>query len=600
MSDARLKLLLIDQDPIFRLGLHVIVEELPDLEVVGVADTETAALQILAELATQDPEGVNLIVMELGDGRSRTRQQLGLQFLRQLKTQYPNLPILLLTSIQEPGLILTAKAYGINGYCAKGTPISDLITAMQEVAAGASYWVEEEETERGGEGEVGGRRERENISYSPLPFFRQRNRLRLFGIRQIEENLAQINSQLKTLGLSPLEKAILAGQRRELCATRWLVNQLASPQEKQRQEELQNTRIEPSSLPSVEELPSSTVLLPELLQEPRITHNIPTLLSPRALQSILFASCINKLQYPLQNVSETPLEIDIFREDKKRELLYLILQKIADTLDELRNSQVEINQLAEIKKTVIKDLWQTSITDFFGKFSRLKIGNEHIEIVNILLRDTDNLQTEILDKIPFVEQLFSYLLFQIDLQVDNTSYPVASVQAKEQGSMLLENLLIQIANAVVQPMLNRLADIEQIKQNFYDSKLISTREIERFRNDLSWKYRLKNYVTEPRAIFESRYELFVFAPRGIAKTSIYAPRREELTELSGIPLIVTLGLEFWDATSPRLQTLISFLGSGVVFFLTQVIGRGLGLIGRGILQGIGNVSLGDKNWRKKK
>ncbi|PMB02802.1 regulator, partial [Fischerella thermalis CCMEE 5328] len=130
-----------------------------------------------------------------------------------------------------------------------------------------------------------------------------------------------------------------------------------------------------------------------------------------------------------------------------------------------------------------------------------------------------------------------------------------------------------------------------IKQNFYDRKLISTREIERFRNSLSWKYRIKNLVTEPKAIFESRYDLFVFAPRGIAKTSIYAPRRQELAELSGIRLLVTLGLEFGDAIAPRLQSLLSFLGSGVVFVLTKIVGRGLGLIVRGILQGIGSVSL---------
>jgi DNA-binding NarL/FixJ family response regulator len=566
MSDARLKLLLIDQDPIFRLGLRVIVEEFPDLEVVGVADTETTALQILAELATEDPEGVNLLVMELGDGRSLPSQQLSLQFLRQLKTQYPNLPILLLSIIQEPGLLLTAKAYGINGYCVKGTAVSELITAMQEVANGGSYWPEEKD-----EGEEWDRgRKRENIPCSPVPFSQQRNRLRLLGIRQIEENIAKINSQLQTLGLSPLEKAILAGQRRELLAARWLVNRISSPQERQQYEKIENTRVELRSLSYVSELSKSEIIAPDST----INQNIPPLLSPRALQSTLFASCINKLQYPLQNISDTPLEIDIFREDKKRELLYLILQKIADGLDELRNSQVELHQLEELQETILRDLWQASTTDFFGKFSRLNVGNKNIEIVSVLLQDMEVVQTEILNQIPFIKELFSYLLFQTDLQVDNTSYPVASAQAKEQGSMLLENLLIQTASAVIQPMLNRLADAEEIKQNFYDRKLISTREIERFRNDLSWKYRLKNYITEPRAIFESRYQLFVFAPRGIAKTSIYAPRKKELIELSGIPLVVTLGLEFWDATSPRLQTLLSFLGSGVVFFLTQVVGRG--------------------------
>ena len=105
---------------------------------------------------------------------------------------------------------------------------------------------------------------------------------------------------------------------------------------------------------------------------------------------------------------------------------------------------------------------------------------------------------------------------------------------------------------------------------------------------------MRNYVSEAQAIFESRYELLVFTPRGIAKISIYAPRNQELAQLSGIPLLVTLALEFRDAIAPRLKSLLSFAGSGIVFVLTQVIGRGLGLIGRGILQGIGSVSLSER------
>ena len=155
-----------------------------------------------------------------------------------------------------------------------------------------------------------------------------------------------------------------------------------------------------------------------------------------------------------------------------------------------------------------------------------------------------------------------------------------------------------MGNSVLQPLLNSLADVEEIKQKYYDRSLISTREIERFRNDLSWKYRLNKYINEPKAIFESSYELFVFTPRGIAKTAIYAPRGQELAKLSGIPLLVTLILEFRDAIAPRLQSLLSIIGSGIVFVLTKIVGRGLGLIGRGILQGIGSVSLTERNLKR--
>ncbi len=581
MSDRPIKLLLIDQDPIFRLGLRVALEAIPNLEAIAVVETDTAALQILAEIAQKDPNQVNLVVLEFGNGRSSTSQQLGLQFCRQLRTLYPNLPILILSSLQEPGLLLAAKSLGINGYCPKGTPLSELVAAMQRVADGDSYWFQDTEaiiTPNSYTDAIN------RVSpNSPLPFSRLRNNLRLSGIANIDATLATVTAQLQVPGLPVLERAILAGRRRELLAARWLLNRLlVSSQERQHED-----------IPTDE-----TLLTPSLSSAIQQRQTLSPLLSPGALQSDLFTSCVTKLQFTLRNVTDIPLEIDIFREDKKRELLYLILQKLAEQLDELRASQIEINQLCEAKNTLIRDLWQEAITDFFGKFSRIKLGVQNIEIVNLLLQNVEVVQRDILSKIPLVCELYGYLLFQTELNIDNTSYPVVSAEAKSQALMILENLLIQVANGVVQPLLNSLADLEVIKQNFYGRQLISTREIERFRNDLSWKYRLKNYINEPKAVFESRYELFVIAPRGIANTSVYAPRNQELEKLSNIPLVVTLLLEFSDAIAPRLKSLLSFLGSGIVFILTKIVGRGLGLIGRGILQGIGSVSLVEKNLRR--
>jgi DNA-binding NarL/FixJ family response regulator len=561
MSDRLLKILLVDQDPIFRIGLRVSLEEVPMVQVTSEAQTDIEALEILAELAQKDPFQVNLVVLEL------STSNLGLQLCQQLKIQYPNLPILLLSSIQDQGMLLAAKNAGVDGYCPKGRSVSELVSVMQEVADGRSYWFEEAEFK---------------IPTSNLPtksvqtsLTRIVNNLRLSGIGYINPNLAQVTANLKVPGLPLLEQVFLAGKRRELLAARWLLNHLLTSTN-------QNSDDEQTT-------PNSGIRKIDSLK----TVNYPPLLSPRALQSALFASCVNKIQNPLQNVTDTPLEIDILRVEKKRELLYLILRKIAEALDDLRTSEITY-QLSEIVGTILFDIWQASTREFFGKFSRVRVIDRDIEIVTLLMQDAESIKTEILNKIPLVIDLFAYLLFQTDLKIDNASYSAGSFEANEQGSMLLENLLIQIANGVVQPLLNQLADVETIKQNYYDSQLVSTREIEKFRNNLSWKYRLKNYVQEAQEIFESRYELFVFAPRGIAKTSIYAPRREELAQLSGIPLFVTLVLEFRDAIAPRMRSLLSFFGNGVVFVLTQVIGKGLGLIVRGILQGIGNVSLLEK------
>lgn len=586
MSDVFLKLLLVDQDPIFRLGLQVALEQVPNLQVVSEAETYTAALQILAEMAQKDSNQVNLVILELGNSLTGD-EHLGLQVCRHLKTEYPNLPILLLSSVREQRLLLAAKAVGVEGYCPKGTPISELVAVMRFVSVGISCWF----------GDSGIREITRYSSQSPFSIIR--NNLRLSESSYINATLAEVTAQLKVPGLLLLERAILAGRRRELLTARWLVNRLlSSPYQRKREVETQNltpskSYLEQTAIASLQ-LPLST----NPKSDSSSTPNSPSLLNPRVLQAALFSSCVNKLQFNLQNVSNVPLEIDILRSEKKRELLYIILQKIANILDDIRTSQIDLNRLYELKNSLLLDVLQAANIDFFGKFFRVQVGESQLEVVALLLQEKEVVQRDILNKIPLVNELLSYLLFQKDLLVDHNLYQVGSIEAQEQALMILENVLIQVANGVIQPLLNRLADVEIIKQNFYEHKLISTREIERFRNNLSWKYRIKNLILEPKEIFESCYHIFVFAPRGIARVSIYAPRSQELAQLSGIQLIVTLVLEFRDAIAPRIQSLISLFGNGIVFILTKVVGRSLGLIGRGILQGIGSFSLSEGKNKK--
>ena len=111
----------------------------------------------------------------------------------------------------------------------------------------------------------------------------------------------------------------------------------------------------------------------------------------------------------------------------------------------------------------------------------------------------------------------------------------------------------------------------------------------RSRNELSWRYRIDRYIGEPQAIFESKYRLFMFTVYGIDRITIYAPRPQELAQLAGIPLVVTLALETRDALSPRLKMATTFMGSSIVYLLTEIIGRGIGLIGRGVIKGVGNI-----------
>lgn len=150
----------------------------------------------------------------------------------------------------------------------------------------------------------------------------------------------------------------------------------------------------------------------------------------------------------------------------------------------------------------------------------------------------------------------------------------------------------------MQFLLNQFAEAESIQYSLYARTYLSSREIARFRNDLSWHYRQTYYLQEPRAIFESQYRLITLQDGQLRQTSIYAPRADELAQLRGWRWWVTIAWEARDAIAPRLRSLIAWLGSGVVYLLTQVVGKAIGLIGRGALQGLGNV-VQESRYRKK-
>ena len=65
------------------------------------------------------------------------------------------------------------------------------------------------------------------------------------------------------------------------------------------------------------------------------------------------------------------------------------------------------------------------------------------------------------------------------------------------------------------------------------------------------------------------------------------PRDKELNQLGWWQRQVALVLEARDALAPQVQALVRRIGDLAVILLTQVLGRAIGLVGRGIAQGMG-------------
>ncbi|MEG4633810.1 DUF3685 domain-containing protein [Microcoleus sp. AR_TQ3_B6] len=645
---SNFQVLTIDGDPIFRLGLRVAIEQYPDLEVVAELSRGTEGLRILearsiGSFAAKKPADLAILAVETLNWRANQTEALA--FCRELKSLYPNLPLLLLGGPLTPELLAQVQTAGANGYCPKGRDISLTIEAIRAVASGRTYWATDADTNPEIELNAAVVQTLENSAAiaeknadNPTVDTPVHKKILAYfcrsGLREIDAALAVVQADLEEVKAadatdlpSILDGVVLSGRRRELLAARWIVSQLLLGKVEKtfgRKQRREGRKQRGEGRGEKAEIRGENLLNNSQSQLANSQVSGESLVVATNWQGSLFDSVAGKLQFDLVNLTGLPLEIDILRSTKKRELMSSILRKLEDLLEELRFSQVQQTQLSQKMPAILRDLWEATIIDYFGRYYTLQTGETRVfdssqtslelaesqggsaadilagsgvEVVPMLLADADVVAAQILDKIPMTVDLFGHLLFEIPLTVDNISCVAGSPAAMQRAEALLENLAIQVASGAVQPLLNNLANIEEIKQIFYDGKLISTREIERFRNNLSWRYRWDSYFVEPKAIFESRFLLFVLGDSGIKRISIYAPRNLELAQLSGWQLALTLLLETRDAIAPRVRAVISLLGAGVVYVLTQVIGRGIGLIGRGIIQGIGN-SLQDNKFGK--
>jgi DNA-binding NarL/FixJ family response regulator len=548
MTKNKIKLFIVDDDRIFRLGFCTIVGNFPDFQVIAQSNNVSETKQKLAQGIIPD-----VIIIELNIGRFSSVKESGWQLCKKLRRHYSDLPIFLLTGETEPKRLIAAKALGIQGYCNKGTEIDTIIDALRLVAAGKTYW--------------------QTLSFKHPPFWQATlSRLGQSGLQQIQAELYKINTQLENRDLSVMDRLFWSGRQRELLVSRWLVNRLASNRESLG---TNNSNL-PKALPSAGYVQSSS--------KPKLTLTVPL---EDSLASQIFQHILSDISLGLVNRTGIPLEIDILKGAKQQELLYLVLEHLVKLLRQLSqpNNQDKFNTELE---QIIASLWETIAVDFFFRNYDSSIPVDKEDIRQILQQDAIAVAENIFIHLYFLADLFTYLETEQPLLIDNVFYRAESPEAMARAEKLLQNLLTHVANGVMYAILNNFSDLEIFKYNLYHPDYRTSREIARFRNSLSWRYRQEKYWENPTNIFSSRYRLLVWQQRTIQTWFVYARRTEELEQLQGLPWLTTILLEIRDATAPLVRSVLALVGSGLIYILTQVIGRGIGLIGKGIIQGIGS------------
>ncbi|MCK9990591.1 MAG: response regulator transcription factor [Rugosibacter sp.] len=124
----KIHVLIADDHAIVRQGLKQILSETDDLVITGEADDGAEALQ----LARHQPWDVFLLDVSMPNRN-------GIDTLKQLKKEFPRLPVLILSMHPEEQYAVRALKAGASGYLTKQSAPEQLVTAIRQVASGKKY-----------------------------------------------------------------------------------------------------------------------------------------------------------------------------------------------------------------------------------------------------------------------------------------------------------------------------------------------------------------------------------------------------------------------------------------------------------------------------
>jgi len=122
------KLLLVDDHEVVRTGLRMLLENQPNIKIIGEANTGLQALE-MAESLKPDVVIMDITLPDIS----------GIEATRKLRQSHPDLPVVALTIHEDEQYFFEMLQAGASAYVPKRAAPEDLLNAIQAVHAGEVY-----------------------------------------------------------------------------------------------------------------------------------------------------------------------------------------------------------------------------------------------------------------------------------------------------------------------------------------------------------------------------------------------------------------------------------------------------------------------------
>jgi len=123
-----IKVLVVDDHALIRKGLKQILDDTSDIRVTGEAETGMQAIKMARE------NGYDMVLLDI-----TLPDRHGVEVLKQIKMECPNLPVLILSMHPDDQYAMRAIRAGASGYMNKQSAPSQLVIAIRKVAGGKKY-----------------------------------------------------------------------------------------------------------------------------------------------------------------------------------------------------------------------------------------------------------------------------------------------------------------------------------------------------------------------------------------------------------------------------------------------------------------------------
>lgn len=131
---TKIKILIADDHTMFLQGIISLLEQEPNIEIVGKAVNGLKALQVIEQIP------VDLLILDIS-----MPEMDGIELSKILKKKFPAIKILVVSTHSNVSIISRLIRIGVNGYLLKNAEKAELLKAINTIASGDNYFSEETE-----------------------------------------------------------------------------------------------------------------------------------------------------------------------------------------------------------------------------------------------------------------------------------------------------------------------------------------------------------------------------------------------------------------------------------------------------------------------